>query len=89
MISVKNATKYILFWESAIIYSYIHDFFTEILLFTIRLKKSDNFDFDCTSKAKPTDLVGHSEFFGNFRALTIEKFRGDLVRTLYPSGPAG
>ena len=39
MISVKNATKYILFWESAIIYSYIHDFFTEILLFTIRLKK--------------------------------------------------
>ena len=52
-------------------------------------QKTHNFDFDCTSKAKATDLVGHPDFFCNFRVLTIEKIRGDLVRTLYPSGPAG
>ena len=44
-------------------------------------QKTHYFDFDCTSKAKAADLVGHPDFFGNFRALTIEKFRGDLVRT--------
>ena len=52
-------------------------------------QKTHYFDFDCTSKAKAADLVGHPDFFCNFRVLTIEKIRGDLVRTLYPSGPAG